>query len=66
MLQELVQRDGSGEIEYKICRNGVPPIIGNLFQVILKGKELGVGMGKSKEGTESRSTGIGKLKSLPK
>ncbi len=69
MLQELVQRDGSGEIEYKILQERGPAHNREFVsQVILKGKELGVGMGKSKKEAEQKAAqrALEKLKSLPK
>lgn len=69
MLQELVQRDGSGEIEYKILQERGPAHNREFVsQVILKGKEHGVGMGKSKKEAEQKAAqrALEKLKSLPK
>lgn len=69
MLQELVQRDGSGEIEYKILQERGPAHNREFVsQVISKGKELGVGMGKSKKEAEQKAAqrALEKLKSLPK
>lgn len=69
LLQEIVQRDGSGEIEYKILQERGPAHNREFVsQVILKGKELGIGMGKSKKEAEQRAAqrALEKLKSLPK
>jgi ribonuclease III len=55
-LQELVQRDGSGVIEYKILQEKGPAHNKEFVsRVSLNGEELGIGVGKSKKEAEQRA-----------
>lgn len=66
-LQEFVQRDGSGAIEYKILKEH-GPAHNRVFeaQVILNGQVLGEGMGRSKKEAEQHAAqmALGKLNEL--
>ncbi|RFU63239.1 ribonuclease III [Peribacillus saganii] len=55
-LQELIQRDGSGIVEYKILQE-TGPAHNREFQsrVSLNGQELGTGTGRSKKEAEQRA-----------
>jgi ribonuclease-3 len=63
-LQELIQRDGSGTIEYQIFKEH-GPAHNRVFeaQVILDGQVLGKGMGRSKKEAEQHAAqmALGKL-----
>ncbi|MBA2874023.1 ribonuclease III [Thermaerobacillus caldiproteolyticus] len=66
-LQELVQRDGSGVIEYKILQEKGPAHNKEFVSCVsLNGKELGIGVGKSKKEAEQQAAqmALQKLKSL--
>jgi ribonuclease-3 len=55
-LQELVQRDGSGTIEYKVLQEKGPAHNREFVsQASLNGKELGIGKGKSKKEAEQHA-----------
>lgn len=55
-LQELVQRDGVGQIEYKILLEKGPAHNREFVSVaILRGEELGSGMGRSKKEAEQHA-----------
>ncbi|WP_077211492.1 ribonuclease III [Bacillus dakarensis] len=55
-LQELVQRDGAGAIEYKILQEKGPAHNREFVsQVSLNGQDLGVGTGKSKKEAEQHA-----------
>ncbi|GMB08491.1 ribonuclease III [Thermolongibacillus altinsuensis] len=55
-LQELVQRDGSGVLEYKILQEKGPAHNKEFVsRVSLNGQELGIGVGKSKKEAEQRA-----------
>lgn len=55
-LQELVQRDGSGTIEYKIIKEKGPAHNREFVsQVSLKGNVLGIGTGRSKKEAEQHA-----------
>jgi ribonuclease III len=55
-LQELVQRDGSGVIEYKILQEKGPAHNKEFVsRVSLNGEELGIGVGKSKKEAEQQA-----------
>ncbi|MBM7715636.1 ribonuclease III [Siminovitchia sp. FSL H7-0308] len=66
-LQEFVQRDGSGAIEYNILKEH-GPAHNRVFeaQVILNGQVLGEGMGRSKKEAEQHAAqmALGKLNEL--
>jgi ribonuclease-3 len=55
-LQELIQRDGTGTIEYRVLQE-IGPAHNKEFvsKVSLNGKELGVGTGKSKKEAEQHA-----------
>src|SRR3954468_323381 len=55
-LQELIQRDGTGSIEYRVLQE-IGPAHNKEFvsKVSLNGKELGVGTGKSKKEAEQHA-----------
>jgi ribonuclease-3 len=55
-LQELIQRDGTGAIEYRVLQE-IGPAHNKEFvsKVSLNGKELGVGTGKSKKEAEQHA-----------
>jgi len=64
-LQELVQRDGSGILEYKILQERGPAHNKEFVsRVSLNGEELGVGIGRSKKEAEQRAAqmALAKLK----
>ncbi|MED0656704.1 ribonuclease III [Anoxybacillus ayderensis] len=64
-LQELVQRDGNGVLEYKILQERGPAHNKEFVsRVSLNGEELGVGIGRSKKEAEQRAAqmALGKLK----
>lgn len=64
-LQELVQRDGLGQIEYKVLQEKGPAHSREFVsQVTLNGEELGVGLGKSKKEAEQHAAqyALSKLK----
>ncbi|EMT46932.1 MULTISPECIES: ribonuclease III [Anoxybacillus] len=64
-LQELVQRDGSGVLEYKILQEKGPAHNKEFVsRVSLNGEELGVGVGRSKKEAEQRAAqmALAKLK----
>lgn len=64
-LQEFIQRDGSGIIEYKILQeNGPAHSKEFVSQVLLNGAEIGIGSGRSKKEAEQHaaSMAIQKLK----
>ncbi|MGG6432088.1 ribonuclease III [Anoxybacillus sp. D401a] len=64
-LQELVQRDGSGVLEYKILQERGPAHNKEFVsRVSLNGEELGVGIGRSKKEAEQRAAqmALAKLK----
>jgi ribonuclease-3 len=66
-LQELVQRDGSGVIEYKILQEKGPAHNKEFVsRVSLNGEELGIGVGKSKKEAEQKAAqmALQKLKAL--
>ncbi|SFA74614.1 MULTISPECIES: ribonuclease III [unclassified Bacillus (in: firmicutes)] len=68
-LQELVQRDGSGAIEYKVLLEKGPAHNREFVsKVSLNGEELGVGTGKSKKEAEQHAAqmALTKLKSATK
>jgi ribonuclease III len=55
-LQEHVQRDGSGQIEYKVLQEKGPAHNREFIsQVSLNGEEVGVGTGKSKKEAEQHA-----------
>jgi ribonuclease-3 len=55
-LQELIQRDGSGVLEYKILQERGPAHNKEFVsRVSLNGQELGIGTGKSKKEAEQRA-----------
>lgn len=55
-LQEYVQRDGAGEIEYKILQEKGPAHNREFVsQVKWRGEELGIGTGKSKKEAEQQA-----------
>ena len=55
-LQELVQRDGAGALEYRILKE-IGPAHSREFEsrVFLNGEELGTGMGRSKKEAEQHA-----------
>ncbi len=58
-LQELVQRDGRGVIEYKVLQEKGPAHNREFVsRVSLNGEELGMGAGKSKKEAEQRAAQI--------
>ncbi|MFT4413532.1 ribonuclease III [Fredinandcohnia humi] len=58
-LQELVQRDGSGVIEYKVLQEKGPAHSREFVsRVSLNGEELGIGSGKSKKEAEQHAAEI--------
>ncbi|MBA2878726.1 ribonuclease-3 [Anoxybacillus kamchatkensis] len=64
-LQELVQRDGNGVLEYKILQERGPAHNKEFVsRVSLNGEELGVGIGRSKKEAEQRAAqmALAKLK----
>ncbi|KFZ43366.1 ribonuclease III [Anoxybacillus flavithermus] len=64
-LQELVQRDGSGILEYKILQERGPAHNKEFVsRVSLNGEELGIGVGRSKKEAEQRAAqmALAKLK----
>jgi ribonuclease III len=65
-LQELVQRDGAGSLEYRILKE-IGPAHSREFEsrVYLNGEELGTGMGRSKKEAEQHAAqmALEKLKS---
>lgn len=65
-LQELIQRDGTGTLEYRIQKE-IGPAHSREFEsrVYLNGEELGTGMGRSKKEAEQHAAqmALGKLKS---
>ncbi|ESU33078.1 ribonuclease III [Bacillus sp. 17376] len=65
-LQELVQRDGAGSLEYRIMRE-IGPAHSREFEsrVFLNGQELGTGTGRSKKEAEQHAAqmALEKLKS---
>ncbi len=64
-LQEFVQRDGSGVLEYKILQERGPAHNKEFVsRVSLNGEELGVGIGRSKKEAEQRAAqmALAKLK----
>ena len=66
-LQELVQRDGSGVLEYKILQEKGPAHNKEFVsRVSLNGEELGIGVGRSKKEAEQRAAqmALAKLKQL--
>lgn len=66
-LQELVQRDGNGVIEYTILQEKGPAHNKEFVsRVSLNGKEFGVGVGKSKKEAEQKAAqmALQKLKKL--
>ncbi|GAC92079.1 ribonuclease III [Anoxybacillus sp. LAT_35] len=66
-LQEFVQRDGSGVLEYKILQERGPAHNKEFVsRVSLNGEELGVGVGRSKKEAEQRAAqmALAKLKQL--
>lgn len=66
-LQELVQRDGSGVLEYKILQERGPAHNKEFVsRVSLNGEELGIGVGRSKKEAEQRAAqmALAKLKQL--
>jgi ribonuclease-3 len=66
-LQELVQRDGSGVLEYKILQEKGPAHNKEFVsRVSLNGQELGIGVGKSKKEAEQRAAqmALEKLKTV--
>ncbi|MCL6616505.1 MAG: ribonuclease III [Anoxybacillus ayderensis] len=66
-LQELVQRDGNGVLEYKILQERGPAHNKEFVsRVSLNGEELGVGIGRSKKEAEQRAAqmALAKLKQL--
>ncbi|WP_409294409.1 ribonuclease III [Peribacillus sp. SCS-26] len=55
-LQELIQRDGSGALEYKILQEKGPAHNREFVStVLLNGKELGTGSGRSKKEAEQHA-----------
>lgn len=49
-LQEVIQRDGVGQLEYKVLQEKGPAHNREfLSRVSLNGEELGVGVGRSKK-----------------
>jgi ribonuclease III len=55
-LQELVQRDGIGVIEYKILQEKGPAHNKEFVsRVSLNGEELGIGVGRSKKEAEQQA-----------
>ncbi len=55
-LQELIQRDGTGVIEYRVLQEKGPAHSKEFIsRVTLNGKELGVGTGKSKKEAEQHA-----------
>lgn len=66
-LQEFVQRDGSGVLEYKILQERGPAHNKEFVsRVSLNGEELGIGVGRSKKEAEQRAAqmALAKLKQL--
>ncbi|MGG3956033.1 ribonuclease III [Bhargavaea massiliensis] len=66
-LQEFVQRDGSGVLEYKILQEKGPAHNKEFVsRVSLNGEELGIGVGRSKKEAEQRAAqmALAKLKQL--
>ncbi|MFC4320213.1 ribonuclease III [Litchfieldia salsa] len=58
-LQELIQRDGKGMIEYKVLQEKGPAHNREFVsKVSLNGEELGIGSGKSKKDSEQRAAQI--------
>ncbi|WP_407936279.1 ribonuclease III [Litchfieldia alkalitelluris] len=58
-LQELIQRDGRGVIEYKVLQEKGPAHNREFVsKVSLNGEELGLGTGKSKKEAEQRAAQI--------
>ncbi|MCM3003804.1 ribonuclease III [Priestia koreensis] len=65
-LQELIQRDGHGQLEYKVLQEKGPAHNREFMsRVSLNGEELGVGVGRSKKEAEQKAAqvAITKLKS---
>lgn len=65
-LQELIQRDGNGQIEYKIMQEKGPAHNREFVStVLLDGDALGVGIGRSKKEAEQKAAqeALNKLKS---
>lgn len=66
-LQEMVQRDGAGQLEYKVLQEKGPAHNREFVsRVSLNGEVMGTGVGRSKKEAEQKAAqeAIGKLKSL--
>ncbi|MFD1777863.1 ribonuclease III [Fredinandcohnia salidurans] len=62
-LQELVQRDGTGAIEYKVLQEKGPAHSREFVsRVSLNGEELGIGTGRSKKEAEQHAAEIALIK----
>lgn len=58
-LQEVIQRDGVGQLEYKVLQEKGPAHNREfLSRVSLNGEELGVGVGRSKKEAEQKAAQV--------
>lgn len=58
-LQEVIQRDGVGQLEYKVLQEKGPAHNREfLSRVSLNGEELGIGVGRSKKEAEQKAAQV--------